>query len=41
VERGNQELWWARVDPDLDPLRGLPRFNEILSDWDARLQALD
>jgi tetratricopeptide (TPR) repeat protein len=41
VERGHQELWWARVDPDLDPLRDLPRFNEIMTEWDRRLQALD
>jgi tetratricopeptide (TPR) repeat protein len=40
VERGYLELWWARVDPDLDPLRGLPRFKEIMSDWNRRIQAL-
>ncbi|UCG53020.1 MAG: tetratricopeptide repeat protein, partial [Candidatus Latescibacterota bacterium] len=40
VERGHQELWWARVDPDLDSLRELPRFQEIMSDWDARMRAL-
>ncbi|MCK4784521.1 MAG: tetratricopeptide repeat protein, partial [Desulfobacteraceae bacterium] len=31
VERGYLELWWARVDPDLDPLRELPRFKEIMN----------
>jgi tetratricopeptide (TPR) repeat protein/tRNA A-37 threonylcarbamoyl transferase component Bud32 len=41
VERGHQELWWARVDPDLDPLRNLPRFGQIMADWDSHLQALD
>jgi tetratricopeptide (TPR) repeat protein/TolB-like protein len=41
VERGHQELWWARVDPDLDPLRDLPRFQQIMTDWDQRLQALN
>jgi|GEM_PF-133211 len=40
VERGHQELWWAHVDPDLDPLRELPRFKEIMNDWDGRIQAL-
>jgi len=40
VERGHQELWWARVDPDLDSLRELPRFKEIMYDWDKRIQAL-
>jgi non-specific serine/threonine protein kinase len=40
VERGHQELWWARVDPDLDNLRDLPRFKEIINDWDRRLRAM-
>jgi tetratricopeptide (TPR) repeat protein len=40
VERGYHDLWWARVDPDLDPLRDHPRFTEIMSDWDTRIQAL-
>jgi len=40
IERGHLELWWARVDPDLDPLRELPRFKEIMNDWDSRIQAL-
>ncbi len=40
VERGHQDLWWARVDPDLDSLRKLPRFKEILDDWDHRLRAM-
>jgi hypothetical protein len=40
LERGYQRLWWARVDPDLDPLRNLPRFQEIMTDWDTRIQAL-
>jgi len=40
VERGYQELWWARVDPDLDPLRKLPRFQEIMNEWDGRVKAL-
>jgi tetratricopeptide (TPR) repeat protein len=41
VRKGYQDLWWARADPDLDPLRGIPRFNEIMAEWDQRLQALD
>jgi tetratricopeptide (TPR) repeat protein len=40
VERGHQELWWARVDPDLDLLRELPRFREIMNDWEKRIEAL-
>jgi len=40
AERGYQELWWARVDPDLYPLRKLPRFQEIINDWDTRLRKL-
>jgi non-specific serine/threonine protein kinase len=40
IERGHQELWWARVDPDLDPLRSHPRFEQVMSDWDARLRTL-
>jgi tetratricopeptide (TPR) repeat protein len=40
AERGHQELWWARVDPDLDPLRDLPRFNQIMADWDTRIRSL-
>jgi non-specific serine/threonine protein kinase len=40
VERGQQELWWARVDPDLDPVRELPRFQEIMNDWDRRLRTM-
>jgi tetratricopeptide (TPR) repeat protein len=40
IKRGYQELWWARVDPDLDPLRKLPRFQEIMNDWDTRLRKL-
>jgi tetratricopeptide (TPR) repeat protein len=40
VERGDLDLWWARVDPDLDPLRDHARFNEIMTDWDTRLRAL-
>jgi tetratricopeptide (TPR) repeat protein len=40
VERGHQGLWWARVDPDLDALRDLPRFQEIMSDWDQRLNEM-
>ena len=40
VERGHQEIWWARVDPDLDPLRELPRFKEIMNNWDKRIEAL-
>ncbi|UCG51774.1 MAG: tetratricopeptide repeat protein, partial [Candidatus Latescibacterota bacterium] len=40
VERGHQELWWARVDPDLESLRELPRFQEIMNDWDRRLHAM-
>jgi tetratricopeptide (TPR) repeat protein len=40
AERGHLELWWARVDPDLDPLRDLPRFKEIMTDWDARIRSI-
>jgi len=40
VDRGNQELWWARVDPDLDSLRTLPRFMQIMKDWETRQRAL-
>jgi tetratricopeptide (TPR) repeat protein len=40
VERDHQGLWWARVDPDLDPLRELPRFQEIMDDWERRIEAL-
>jgi tetratricopeptide (TPR) repeat protein len=40
VERGHQELWWALVDPDLDPLRELLRFKEIMDEWDHRIEAL-
>jgi tetratricopeptide (TPR) repeat protein len=40
VKRGHQELWWARVDPDLDPLRKLSRFQNIMNDWDSRLRKL-
>jgi serine/threonine protein kinase/tetratricopeptide (TPR) repeat protein len=40
VERDNKWLWWARVDPDLDPLRKDPRFKKIMKDWDTRLQKL-
>ena len=40
AERGHQELWWAQVDPDLDPLRELPRFKEIMNDWSKRIQTL-
>ena len=40
VERGHQELWWARVDPDLDNLRELPRFQELIAEWDHRLREM-
>jgi tetratricopeptide (TPR) repeat protein len=40
VDRGHQELWWARVDPDLDHLRELPRFQEIMDEWNRRLRAM-
>ncbi|HUV65633.1 MAG TPA: protein kinase [Sedimentisphaerales bacterium] len=40
VERGYLELWWARVDPDLDPLRNLPRFKAIMNNWDGRIKTI-
>jgi tetratricopeptide (TPR) repeat protein len=40
VERGRQELWWARVDPDLESLRDDPRFKQIMADWETRLERL-
>ena len=40
VERGHQELWWARVDPDLDNLRDLPRFKEIMDEWGRWIEEL-
>jgi tetratricopeptide (TPR) repeat protein len=40
IERESQELWWARVDPDLDPLRDDPRFKRLMSAWEARLEPL-
>ncbi len=40
IERGHQELWWARVDPDLAPLRELPRFKEIMDEWERQIEAL-
>jgi tetratricopeptide (TPR) repeat protein len=40
VDRGHQELWWARGDPDLDNLREEPRFQEIMDNWDRRMRAL-
>jgi len=40
VDRGYLELWWAKVDPDLDPMRELPRFKEIMDAWDKRIQGL-
>ena len=40
VERGHQEFWWARVDSDLDYLRGQRRFNEIMADWETHLRTL-
>ncbi len=40
VDRGYLELWWATVDPDLDPLRNYPRFKTIMTDWDKRVKAM-
>ena len=40
VDRGHQELWWARVDPDLDPLRDDARFKRIMQDWNTHLRDL-
>ncbi len=31
---------WAKVDPDLDPLRGHPRFRAMMAKADARLAAI-
>jgi hypothetical protein len=30
---------WAKVDPDLDPLREDPRFRAMMAQADARLAA--
>jgi tetratricopeptide (TPR) repeat protein len=40
VERGHGDLWWAEVDPDLDGLRNTPGFKTVISDWEARLEAM-
>ncbi|MDI6766672.1 MAG: protein kinase [Bacteroidota bacterium] len=40
VKRGHQELWWARVDPDLNPLRTLKSFQKIMSDWDNNIRKI-
>lgn len=41
AERMHGDLWWARVDPDLDNIRDLPRFEEAMRSWDAHLKSLD
>jgi serine/threonine protein kinase/tetratricopeptide (TPR) repeat protein len=40
VDRGYQEFWWARVDPDLDAIRDDPRFSRALEAGETRLRSL-
>jgi len=39
-ESGDAKVLWAGVDPELDPLHGHPRFNDLLRKLDHRLAAL-
>jgi TolB-like protein/Tfp pilus assembly protein PilF/tRNA A-37 threonylcarbamoyl transferase component Bud32 len=39
-ESGDAKVLWMGVDPELDPLHGHPRFNDLLRKLDHRLLAL-
>ena len=39
-ESGDAKVLWMGVDPELDPLHGHPRFNDLLRKMDHRLAAL-
>jgi TolB-like protein/Flp pilus assembly protein TadD/tRNA A-37 threonylcarbamoyl transferase component Bud32 len=39
-ETGDAKVLWMGVDPELDPLHGHPRFNDLLRKLDHRLAAL-
>jgi eukaryotic-like serine/threonine-protein kinase len=39
-ESGDAKVLWSGVDPELDPLHGHPRFNDLLRKLDHRLAAL-
>jgi TolB-like protein/Tfp pilus assembly protein PilF/tRNA A-37 threonylcarbamoyl transferase component Bud32 len=39
-ESGDSKVLWMGVDPELDPLHGHPRFNDLLRKLDHRLAAL-
>jgi serine/threonine-protein kinase len=39
-ETGDAKVLWMGVDPELDPLHGHPRFNDMLRKLDHRLAAL-
>ena len=39
-ESGDAKVLWLAVDPELDPLHGHPRFNDLLRKLDHRLAAL-
>ncbi|HEX6718555.1 MAG TPA: protein kinase [Pyrinomonadaceae bacterium] len=39
-ETGDAKVLWMGVDPELDPLHGHPRFNDLLHKLDHRLAAL-
>jgi TolB-like protein/Tfp pilus assembly protein PilF/tRNA A-37 threonylcarbamoyl transferase component Bud32 len=39
-QTGDAKLLWMGVDPELDPLHGHPRFNDLLRKLDHRLAAL-
>jgi len=41
AERMHGDLWWARVDPDLDNIRDIPGFEEAMKSWDAHLKWSD
>src|SRR5678809_1168154 len=39
-DTGDAKVMWMGVDPELDPLHGHPRFNDLLQRLDHRLAAL-